>query len=171
MTVTKKKVTAKKKTIKKAKVLHGKQAIAAIEKKEKRKLSYKECRTVELEGYVDGIYTCTKGIKTTGVGQTGKWLTKSFKESFKYHEDLTKKLIPSYDELPEKLQAELVQSTYRGDLGGSPSAVALFNKGKYILSAREFLRNDEYEDENTPKQIKDRMVATAKAIGLYEGAV
>jgi len=47
----------------------------------------------------------------------------------------------------------------------------LFNKGKYILSAREFLRNDEYEDEDTPKQIKDRMVATAKAIGLYEGAV
>ena len=42
MTVTKKKVTAKKKTVKKAKVLHGKQAIAAIEKKEKRKLSYKE---------------------------------------------------------------------------------------------------------------------------------
>lgn len=169
MTVTKKKVVKKK--VKKTKILHGKQAIAAIEKKEKRKLSYKECRVVELEGYVDGIYTCTKGIKTTGVGQTGKWLTKTFKESFQYHEKLTEKLVPTYKKLPEKLQAELVQSTYRGDLGGSPSAVALFNKGKYIESAREFLRNDEYEDEDTPKQIKDRMVATAKAIGIYEGAV
>ena len=164
--VKKKKKVVKKKTYK---VLHCKQAITAIEKKEKRKLSYKEKRVVELEGYVDGIYTCTKGIKTTGVGQTGKWLTKTFKESFKYHEDLTKKLIPSYNELPEILQAELVQSTYRGYLGGSPSAVALFNKGKYILSAQEFLSNAEYEDEDTPKQIKDRMVATAKAIGLYEG--
>ena len=169
MTVTKKKTVKKK--VKKTKILHGKQAIAAIEKKEKRKLSYKECRVVELEGYVDGIYTCTKGIKTTGVGQTGKWLTKTFKESFQYHEKLTEKLVPTYKKLPEKLQAELVQSTYRGDLGGSPSAVALFNKGKYIESAREFLRNDEYEDEDTPKQIKDRMVATAKAIGIYEGAV
>tara|TARA_R110000737_G_scaffold252213_3_gene261726 strand:- start:19 stop:519 length:501 start_codon:yes stop_codon:yes gene_type:complete len=166
MTVTKKKTTTKK-----AKVLHGKQAINAIEKKEKRKLSYKECRVVELEGYVDGIYTCSKGVKTTGVGQTGKWLTKTFKESFQYHEKLTKKLIPTYNKLPEKLQAELVQSTYRGDLGGSPSAVALFNKGKFILAAQEFLRNDEYEDEDTPKQIKDRMVSTAKAIGLYEGVV
>ena len=166
MTVTKKKTTTKK-----AKVLHGKQAINSIEKKEKRKLSYKECRVVELEGYVDGIYTCSKGVKTTGVGQTGKWLTKTFKESFQYHEKLTKKLIPTYNKLPEKLQAELVQSTYRGDLGGSPSAVALFNKGKFILAAQEFLRNDEYEDEDTPKQIKDRMVATAKAIGLYEGVV
>lgn len=169
MTVAKKKKVAKKKTVKKAKVLHGKQAIAAIEKKENRELSYKEKRVVELEGYVDGIYTCTKGIKTTGVGQTGKWLTKTFKESFEHHEDLTRKLIPSYDELPETLQAELVQSTYRGDLGGSPNAVALFNKGKYIASAQEFLRNAEYEDEDTPKQIKDRLVATAKAIGLYEG--
>ena len=62
MTVAKKKKVAKKKTVKKAKVLHGKQAIAAIEKKEKRELSYKEKRVVELEGYVDGIYTCTKGI-------------------------------------------------------------------------------------------------------------
>jgi len=167
MTVTKKKTVKKK--VKKTKILHGKQAIAAIEKKEKRKLSYKECRVVELEGYVDGIYTCTKGIKTTGVGQTGKWLTKTFKESFQYHEKLTEKLVPTYKKLPEKLQAELVQSTYRGDLGGSPSAVALFNKGKYIESAREFLRNAEYEDEDTPKQIKNRMVATAKAIGLYEG--
>ena len=166
MTVTKKKTTTKK-----AKVLHGKQAINAIEKKEKRKLSYKECRVVELEGYVDGIYTCSKGVKTTGVGQTGKWLTKTFKESFQYHEKLTKKLIPTYNKLPEKLQAELVQSTYRGDLGGSPSAVALFNKGKFILAAQEFLRNKEYENESTPQQIKDRMVSTAKAIGLYEGVV
>tara|TARA_R110000803_G_scaffold72948_2_gene136660 strand:+ start:957 stop:1457 length:501 start_codon:yes stop_codon:yes gene_type:complete len=166
MTVTKKKTTTKK-----AKVLHGKQAINAIEKKEKRKLSYKECRVVELEGYVDGIYTCSKGVKTTGVGQTGKWLTKTFKESFQYHEKLTKKLIPTYNKLPEKLQAELVQSTYRGDLGGSPSAVALFNKSKFTESAREFLRNKEYENESTPQQIKDRILDTAKAIGIYEGVV
>ena len=165
MTVTKKKTTTKK-----AKVLHGKQAINAIEKKEKRKLSYKECRVVELEGYVDGIYTCSKGVKTTGVGQTGKWLTKTFKESFQYHEKLTKKLIPTYNKLPEKLQAELVQSTYRGDLGGSPSAVALFNKGKFILSSREFLRHKEYENENTPKQIKERILAVSRAISLYEVA-
>jgi GH24 family phage-related lysozyme (muramidase) len=149
---------------KKAKTLHGKQAIAAIEKKEDRKLSYKERRVVMLEGYVDGVYTDTKGIKTSGVGQTGKWLKKSFEQSFKYHEQLTEKLVPSYNELDELLQAELVQSTYRGDLGLSPNAVALFNKGNYTDAARAFLRNNEYEDEFTPKQIKERMLATAKAM-------
>ena len=149
---------------KKAKTLHGKQAIAAIEKKEDRKLSYKERRVVMLEGYVDGVYTDTKGIKTSGVGQTGKWLKKSFEQSFKYHEQLTEKLVPSYNGLEEALQAELVQSTYRGDLGLSPNAVALFNKGNYTDAARAFLRNNEYEDEFTPKQIKERMLATAKAM-------
>ncbi len=149
---------------KKAKTLHGKQAIAAIEKKEDRKLSYKERRVVMLEGYVDGVYTDTKGIKTSGVGQTGKWLKKSFEQSFKYHEQLTEKLVPSYNGLDEALQAELVQSTYRGDLGLSPNAVALFNKGNYTDAARAFLRNNEYEDEFTPKQIKERMLATAKAM-------
>ena len=144
--------------------MHGKQAIAAIEKKEDRKLSYKERRVVMLEGYVDGVYTDTKGIKTSGVGQTGKWLKKTFEQSFKYHEELTAKLVPSYNGLAEALQAELVQSTYRGDLGLSPNAVALFNKGKYTDAARAFLRNNEYEDEFTPKQIKERMLATAKAM-------
>ena len=153
------------------KTLHGKQAIAAIEKKEGRKLSYKECRVVVLEGYVDGIYTDTKGIKTSGVGQTGKWIKKSFEESFKYHEELTVKLVPSYHKLSEELQAELVQSTYRGDLGLSPNAVALFNKGKYTEAAREFLRNKEYENEHTPKQIKERMLATANAMAACEVAV
>ena len=156
MTVTKKKTTTKK-----AKVLHGKQAINAIEKKEKRKLSYKECRVVELEGYVDGIYTCSKGVKTTGVGQTGKWLTKTFKESFQYHEKLTKKLIPTYNKLPEKLQAELVQSTYRGDLGGSPSAVALFNKGKF--------KNIRYYESDFGEQVKAKQILTKSAKFVHIG--
>ena len=156
--------------MKKIKVLHGKQAIEFIEKKEDRILSYKERRVVELEGYVDEVYKCTSGVNTRGVGQTGKWLNKTFEESFKYHEKLTKKLIPSYNKLPETLQAELVQATYRGDLGCSPSAVTLFNKGKFILSSREFLRHKEYENENTPKQIKERILAVSRAISLYEVA-
>ena len=81
--------------MKKIKVLHGKQAIKFIEKKEDRILSYKERRVVELEGYVDEIYKCTSGVNTRGVGQTGKWLNKTFEESFKYHEKLTTRNITS----------------------------------------------------------------------------
>tara|TARA_R110000803_G_C11855043_1_gene306385 strand:- start:89 stop:598 length:510 start_codon:yes stop_codon:yes gene_type:complete len=149
------------------KTLHGKEAIKAIEKKENRTLSYKERRVVTLEGYVNGVYLDSKGIKTTGVGQTGKWLDKTFKQAFKHHELLTKRLIPTYHKLPETLQAELVQATYRGDLGQSKNAVALFNKGKYTESAKEFLRNKEYENEKTPKQIKNRILAVAKAIASH----
>ena len=81
-------------------VLHGDEAVAAIEKLEGRKLSPREVRTVHLEGFVPDVYLDSKGIPTYGVGQTGEWMKKSFGESFKHHEDLTRGMIPSYDKLP-----------------------------------------------------------------------
>lgn len=148
-------------------VLHGDKAVAAIEKLEGRKLTPKEVRTVHLEGFVPDVYLDSKGIPTYGVGQTGKWMKKSFGESFQHHEDLTRGMIPSYDKLPEYLQSELTQATYRGDLGMSPTARKLFNAGKYKEAAKEFLDHAEYKDPKTPAQIKRRIESVSRAMLRY----
>jgi len=147
--------------------LHGQDAIAAVSQLEGRELSPKEQRVVMLEGFVPEVYEDTKGIKTYGVGQTGKWINKTFGESFAHHEDRTRKHIKNYDKLPEWLQAELVQAEYRGDLGMSPTFRKLFNAGKYKQAASEFLDHAEYKDPNTPDQIKGRLESVAKAVAQF----
>jgi len=166
-TPTKTEQTKQTPTTNKKRVLYGNDAINAVEKLEGRKLSPIEKRVVVLEGFVPETYLDTKGIPTFGVGQTGEWANKSFGESFKHHEDLTRKLIKDYDKLPEELKAELVQSAYRGDLGGSPKTRLLFNEGKYEEAAKEFLNNKEYKAKDTPQSIKDRMFAVAQAMKSY----
>jgi len=145
---------------------YGKEAIKEVEKIE-GPLSNKEKRIVILEGYVDGVYLDTKGIPTSGVGQTGKYMNMSAKDSIAKHEDKTRKLIPSYKKLPEYLQAELLQATYRGDLGDSPNFRKLFNEGKYEEAATEFLDHKEYKDANTKQQIKERIKAVSDAVLKY----
>ena len=145
----------------------GSDAIKKVEAIE-GELTDAQKRVVELEGYVDTPYYDTKGIVTSGVGQTGEFIKKGFKASYKEHEDRAEDKIPSLKTLPEELQAELIQAEYRGDLGLSPKAVRLFNSGDYIGAASEFLSNDEYLNANTPKQIKDRMKAVADAMITYD---
>lgn len=147
--------------------LYGQDAIKAVSQLEGRPLSPKEQRVVMLEGFVPNVYKDTKGIETYGVGQTGKWINKSFGESFAHHEDRARKAIPDYDKLPEYLQSELVQAEYRGDLGMSPTFRKLFNKGKYKEAATEFLNHEEYLDPDTPSQIKQRLESVAKAVSHY----
>ena len=149
-------------------VLYGNDAVSAVEQIEGRPLSNKEKRVVVLEGFVPQVYKDTKGIDTYGVGQTGKWMQRTFSEAYAHHEDKTRKLIPNYDSLPEFLQSELTQATYRGDLGGSPTFRKLFNKGQYKDAAKEFLNHEEYLDTNTPKQIRDRIEAVARAVAHYD---
>ena len=62
------------------------------------------------------------------------------------HLDRTKKLIKNFDAMPVSLKEELVASTFRGDLGGSPTSVRLINEGKFIQASKEFLDNDDYRD-------------------------
>ena len=127
-----------------SKTLYGKDAIKAVEKLEKRKLSYAEKRVVVEEGFSPVPYLDTKGVKTFGVGQTGKWIDKGFKASFEHHVKRATKKVPKLKQLPVELQAELIQAEYRGDLGESKNAVSLINKGKFKEAAEEFLDNDDY---------------------------
>ena len=148
---------------------YGKEAIAQVEKKIGRPLTYKEKRVVEEEGYVDGTYKDTKGILTAGVGQTGKYMGKSFDETFKDHEETARRLIPDYDLLPEAIQGELVQAAYRGDLQQSPKFRKLFNAGKYKEAAKEFLDNADYRDsKESGTGVAGRMERVAAAIEQFD---
>ena len=143
----------------------GNKAVSEVERRE-GELSLGEKRVLELEGFVDVPYLDTKGVVTIGVGQTGKFIKETYKESFKTHEDRTKKRINNYDSLPEEVKAELVQAEYRGDLGGSPKFIKLFNAGKFKEASEEFLDNRDFR-ENKPKNnsISKRMEAVSRVVG------
>ena len=155
---------------KKPKFYYGADAVKQVEKKLGRPLTYIEKRVVEEEGFVDGIYKDDKGITTAGVGQTGKYLNKSFEESLQAHVKEAERLIPSLTTLPEDVQAELIQATYRGDLGGSPTFRKLLNAGDYEKAAQEFLNNKDYRNSialnqsGKPHGVAGRMEKVAAAV-------
>ena len=147
-------------------ILHGRQAVDAVEQREGRTLSYSERRTVMVEGYATEICPDTKNIPTNGVGQTGRWLHSTFKEAFQHHVERVKQRLPDFDEYPEYLQGELMQAEYRGDLGLSPKAMGYLKDGRYHAAAIEFLDHAEYQKDSTSKGIKKRLEAVSYALEL-----
>ena len=134
-----------------------------------RPLTLAETRVVQEEGYAEGCYKDTKGIRTCGVGQTGIWIKRGFEASFAHHVLRVRNRIPRFAKFPLEVQAELIQSEYRGDLGISPKALQLLNAGQYHKASIEFLNNDEYRDPMTSRGIRGRMEATANAIASLAG--
>ena len=141
-------------------ILHGKEAIKKVSENLGRPLTNMEKRIVELEGYATRPYKDTKGKLTFGVGQTEEFIEKGFPASLEEHVNRTRALINNFDKLPEAVQIELVQGTYRGDIPGSPTFRKLFNSGKYEEAAKEFLNHGEYK-----KYLKKRQGGDKKAGG------
>lgn len=161
------------------KTLYGSAAIKAVEDVE-GPLTDVQKDIVVLEGYVPAVYKDTKGIPTYGVGQTGEYMQKGFKESFAAHEDKVRKEIDDYDSLPDYMKAALNSAAYRGDLvsktGKSLNWTKLFNQGKYQEAAAEFMDHQEYQNllKNKPKGwegIVNRLEAIAEDIATYDGEV
>ena len=147
-------------------ILHGRDAVRAVEEREGRDLSYAESRVVMLEGYATEIYPDTKNIPTNGVGQTGRWLHTTFKEAFEYHVDRVEQRLQDFRAYPEYLQAELMQCEYRGDLGLSPLAMGYLRNSQFQSSAVEFLNNAEYKNPETSPGIKKRLRSLHHALML-----
>jgi len=152
----------------------GDKAVRMVSRMLRRPLTLAEGRVVMEEGYVDGTYRDTVrtpthpiGVLTGGVGQTGKWIAKGFEAAFEEHVRRAKTRIPNLSNLPEGLQAELIQSEYRGSLGQSKDTVDYINEGKYREAAKEYLDNEEYKKPSTSKGIKRRMEALANSLKLY----
>ena len=144
-------------------ILVGQDAVAAVEAAE-GPLTPAQKRVVELEGFSTREYKDTKGISTSGVGQTGEFQGQSFKETFEAIKLDTERMISNFDQLPGPLQTELLQAAYRGDLQGSPATRRLINEGKFQEAAEEFLDNAEYRNPSTPEGIKRRMEDVAAAL-------
>jgi GH24 family phage-related lysozyme (muramidase) len=153
--------------------LHGTPAVLAVQTMLGRLLTPIEEHLVRQEGYSTKEYKDTKGIATTGVGQTGEFSDMSFDEVMQAQADKTRRLFPGFDTLPEELQKNIFSSVYRGSLSGSPKTIELFNSGDRAAAADEFLNNDEFRNPKTPQSIKDRMQATADAMRAHprEGPV
>ena len=127
--------------------LTGQEAVDAIEAQLERPLSIPERIVLEEEGYTPIPYKDLKGIPTVGVGQTGKWMNKSYPEAFAAHEEDVRRIIDDYDELPPEVQGQIMSAAYRGDLKPNYNWVKLFNEGKYGQAAIEFLDHEEYKNE------------------------
>ena len=150
------------------KVLHGADAVAAVTELVGRELTLIERRIVEEEGYVAGDYLDSKGISTSGVGQTGDFKGMSFEDTVQAHIERARGRIPALDSLPEELQAELVQAEYRGDLGTSPKFVKLINDGEFEKAAEEFLDNQDYRNSQLDGSgVAGRMERVSAAVRDY----
>jgi len=148
--------------------LYGADAQAAARKLLGRELTPQEAQIVSSEGYNSGTYMDTKGIPTTGFGQTGEYSGIPFDQVVNTFEDKTRGLVPDYDSLPQALQLRLLDSTYRGGLSGSPATVKLANSGQWNEAADEFLDNDEYRlAVESGSGVAGRMKDTSDAMRSY----
>jgi GH24 family phage-related lysozyme (muramidase) len=125
-------------------VYNGKAAIKAVEEAEGQ-LTTEQKVVVRYEGFATGKYDDIKGVETVGVGQTGVYKGKSFKQVFEIHKDRARDAIPSLDDLPEPIRAELIAATYRGDVKQSYKWVQAFNEGRFEDAASELFNNNELQ--------------------------
>lgn len=117
---------------------------------------------IEWEGYTDGVYQDTKGIETTGVGQTGRYATMPFPEVFYAKKQELLSYTPNLSSLPDEVQDALLVANYRGDWAGSPKTRALFEDREYKKAAKEFLDNEDYR--RGPEGIRKRFEYVAEKI-------
>lgn len=150
--------------------LRGPAAIREVERIEGELTSVQKAIVVD-EGYVNGYYEDDRGNKTGGVGQTGKFLSMSFKDSFDEFEGKASKAIQDYDSLPVAVQASIVSAAYRGDLKASNEWVKLFNQGLYKEASIEFLNHEEYKERLAAGAdgVTDRLERISKVIGNFRG--
>lgn len=99
---------------------------------------------IEWEGFTDGVYTDGKGVRTSGVGQTGKYIDMPYPEVFEIKKQELIRYTPNLASLPESVQDALLVANYRGDWGQSKKTRRLFKAGKYAEAAEEFLNNEDY---------------------------
>lgn len=151
----------------------GNNAVKIIEEIYGVELTPIQERIVKLEGYSPDIYEDDKGIKTTGVGQTGSFMSMSPLEAIDWHIKDTARLVKNFDVYPVEVQTELVQLRYRGDIKESYNWLRLFNEGNYKEASKELLNHQEYRQRKTKffdDGVVKRLEQASKVIGAYEPA-
>lgn len=121
------------------------------------------------EGRNNSAYEDSKGNWTIGIGHliieknlfgksydnlisgkqslTNDEVDSLFLEDLKEHENRTKRLFPKFDQYPKNIQAALIDSVYRGDMG--PKTKTLINLGKLKDASNEYINSREYYSSKT----------------------
>ena len=149
------------------KVYHGSQALVKVAEKFNLTCIPEDMAQLILhEGFCEEFYEDDKGVRTTGVGQTGKYAYLPFPIVYEMFKDKAIQLTPGYTNLPPEVQAAILSATYRGDWKQSRRTRALFNKGEYLLAAKEFLNNEEYRSRKAKGDdgVTKRMEFVSRAI-------
>jgi len=147
--------------------LHGNQAIAEVERTE-GPLNSMEKRIVELEGFSAGDYDDDVGVSTSGVGQTGEFKGKTFKETVQVFVDKAKKTFPKFGKFDDELKTELVQLYYRGDVKSSYNWVKAVNNGDFkdasekLLDHKEYKRRKAVKNDGVTKRLEEASKVLAK---------
>lgn len=152
--------------------LYGKEAIKAVEKKEKVKLTAAQKRVVELEGYVPGYYLDANDTVAYGVGQTGDYVNLDFVASYEHHQEKAEDIFGPLVDYPEDLATEFVQLVYRGDAEKRHNWVQQVKRGEFAKAADSLLVHREYLDlkkEGKDNSITQRLEAASKTLEKYEG--
>jgi len=132
--------------------LSGPSAVKKVEQLIGGSLTLAQKRVVEEEGFVNAFYydDAKKPVLTYGIGQTNEYIDKGFLESFNAHKKRAMEAIPRLNDMPEALQAEIIQLEYRGDLrnkkGNLYKWVNQINNGEYNAAAQELLNHSEYKE-------------------------
>lgn len=153
-------------------VLYGKEAIKAVEKKEKVKLTDAQKRVIDLEGYVPGYYLDTKNIVNYGVGQTGDYANLDFVASYEHHQEKAEDIFGPLANYPEDLATEFVQLVYRGDAKKNHNWVQQVKRGEFEKAADSLLVHREYLDlkkEGKDNSITQRLETASKTLEKYKG--
>jgi hypothetical protein len=101
--------------------------------------------------------------------QVDAWFVKDMNDKIK----TTLRLFPKFSSYSPKLQAELIQTVFRGGIKKGHDTTKLINSGKFFEASDEFLRHDEYEkakagdpEASNKRGIVSRMDALAEALRL-----
>ena len=145
-------------------VYHGNEAIKIVESKE-GPLTDEMKYVIGNEGFINKAYVDKAGnkeVETIGVGQTGDYKNKTFKETYEDRLNILKKQVPNLDSLPLEVRKTLIDNHYRGEIG--TNTLKLINEGKYAEAGEAFLKGRKDYNEDTPQQIKNRMDALSNAL-------
>jgi GH24 family phage-related lysozyme (muramidase) len=138
------------------------------------------------EGLKNRPYKDSKGLWTVGIGHlmspdevkqigdralTDQEVNEMFARDLAQKEKLARnKLGAPYDKLPTPAKVAVLDGFFRGDMSGSPRAMALIRAGKLAEAADEYLNNQEYRDSVAKNKrgerhgVAGRMERNAKAI-------
>ena len=99
------------------------------------------------EGFLPYDYEDDKGVKTYGVGQTGKYAKMDFfKEVVPVFENEARAIVPQYDRLSDEQRSAVLSAVYRGDLKRGHTTAKLLAEGKGEAAATEYLNHKDYKE-------------------------